>query len=291
MAITAENTVAPEAKIVPVGGMTVDYPVAASTVIYRWSFVGLNATGYLTSHVTPTLALAASGAAPNGTRFVGIATEAIASQTADGDATCKVQIDGYFEYTMTSPTTIDVVDVGTPVFMADNSTLTRTARTGPCCGYIVQMAGTGRAVVKLDPFLAVDTAKLITVTSPALDLTTVSFKVLLVHETQNPTGLLLATCVAYCTSTILSSDADGVITIQHTADTSTGMTLTVSDNSAVGDLIMGLARSMWNPASATDDAIVIIPAGVQVNAEVTTAANQGTSDNSDVIVCATFLRV
>ncbi len=288
MAVTAENTVAPEAKIVPVGGRTVDYPVAASTVIYRWSFVGLNASGYLTSHVSPTAALAATGAAPNGTRFVGIATEAIASQTANGDAKCKVQIDGYFEYTLTS---LDVVDVGTPLFMSDNSTLTSTARTGACCGYLVQMAEANRGLVRLDRFMAQYTGKMLTVTSAALDCTVAGWKILLVHETQNPTGILLATCSAYNLETTVTSDQEAIVTLQHTSDTSLGCTLTSIDAMALGDVIVGAGGCMWQAGTASDGAIVIVPAGKQVNAEVTTKASEGTIEACSIVICATFLRI
>jgi hypothetical protein len=290
-AITADNTTVPKFKVQPVGGTTMDYPVAASTAIYKWSFVGLNATGYLTSHVSPTASATASGAAPNGTRFIGIATQAIASQTSDGDATCKVQIDGYFEYTHTG---IAVTDVGNPVFLADNATLVAAAgaaRTGPCIGYIVQRAAANTAVVRLDPFLALDTGKLLTVTSAAIDLATVNDKILLVHETQNPTGLLLCTCAGYCTTTHLCTTTAGIITIQHTADTTLGCTLTVTNEAPVGDLVVGSGGSLWNPASATDDNIIIIPAGVQVNAEVTTASNEGAVEQGELIICATFVRV
>jgi hypothetical protein len=287
-AITADNTTIPETKVIPVDGMIVDYPVAASTAIYKNSFVGLNATGYLTSHVAATAAATASGAAPNGTRFVGIALEAIASQTSDGDATCKVQIDGYFQYTLAS---VAVTDVGNPVFMSTNADLTATARTGQCCGYIVQREAANTALIRLDPFLALDTGKLLTVTTAAIDLATVNDKILLVHETQNPTGLLLCTCSAYCTTTHLCTTTAGIITLQHTADTTLGCTLTVTNEAPIGDLVVGSGGSLWNPASATDDNIIIVPAGVQVNAEVTTASNEGAVEQGEVIICATFVRV
>ena len=66
MALTAENTVPMEPKVLSVDGYYVDFEVAATTAIYKWSFVGLNATGYLTSAVAPTGVATAAGAAPNG---------------------------------------------------------------------------------------------------------------------------------------------------------------------------------------------------------------------------------
>ena len=94
-AVTADNTEHMETKQILADGFFVDYPVAASTVIYKDTFVGLNATGYLTSYVAPAVY---TGATATGTSFRGIAIEHVASQATDGLATCRVQVEGYFEY-------------------------------------------------------------------------------------------------------------------------------------------------------------------------------------------------
>lgn len=281
MAITADNTVAMKGKLLPVDGMKCDYEVAATTVIYKWSFVGLNATGYLTSYVAP-----AAGAALTGTRFVGIALEHIKSQTSDGDARCSVLIDGYFEYTLAST---DRVDIGTPVFASDNSTLVMDGCSGNCVGYIVAWPGTSLAMVKLLGPTAQQAGHLLTVTSPAVDYATDAQQVLLVHETQNPNGLLLCTCTGYSTEAHMCATTAGVITIYHTATTSMGCTLTAVDNSAALDSVVGVGGQLWAPASATDDAIVVAPAGKRVLAKVSTQSDEGANETGQIKIFATFM--
>lgn len=288
MALSADNTVIPGTMVVPSDGAIMEYPVALTTVIYKNSFVALNASGYLVQAVSATAASAASGAAPNGNRFIGIALEHITSQTANGDATCKTVIDGYFEYTLTTA----VTDVGMPVFLSDDNTITKTARTGQCIGYIAQRADASNAVIKLDPFHALDTGKLLSVSSAAISFATTGNKVLLVHESQNPTGLLLCTCSAYMTVAMVSSaDTTPDITIQHTEDTTLGCILTGADNDAIGESIVGVGGQMWAPASASSDTIILVPAGKQVNAEVTDPADESSSEAGSCVIVATFMRI
>jgi len=276
-AITADNTVAIESKALDFEGYKVDLPVAASTVIYKNSFVGLNASGYLTSYVAPAVY---TGATATGTSFRGIALEHIASQTSNGDKRCRVLIDGYFEYTLTS---VAVTDVGGPVFVADNATLS-TSAVGACIGHIVGYETTNKCVIRLDPFAAYN-GKLLTVVSATLDLCTLGQKILLVHETDNHNGLICAWASAYVSEAILASDAAGVITLQHTADESMATTITAVDNSAVADVLLG-TPTLTNGTSG--DAMIIAPAGKQINAEVTTANNQGTAETGEVEIYAAF---
>ena len=263
MAITADNTVIPASKHLDNEGMKVDYEVAASTVIYRNSFVGLNATGYLTSYVAPAVY---TGATATGTKFVGIALEAIASQTANGDARCRVLIDGYFEYTLSST---DRVDIGTPVFASDNATLVMVGTSGNHVGYIVGFPGSNLALVKLVGPTAQWAGHLLTVVSPEIDWTVAGEKVLLVHETQNPNGLVCVACASLTTEEHLTTSAGGVVTMQHTADTTMGITFTSADAVVINDVIIGVG-GLWNPAVATGAAVVPAPAGKQINLDVTT---------------------
>lgn len=283
MAVTADNTVFMESKLIPRDGMQVDLEVAASTVIYKNSFVGLNATGYLTSYVAPAVY---TGATATGTKFVGIALESIASQTSDGDKRCRVQIDGYFEYTLTGAVRIDV---GTPVFASDNSTLVMAGSSGNCVGYIVGPAATNTALVKLVGLHAQFAGHVLHVFSPELDYATLGQKILLVHETQNPGGLILCQCTGYSTEVHRCASAAGVVTIQHTADTTMGCTLTAVDNSAVETTVVGIGGQLWAPASATGDVIVDAPAGTQVNADVTTQSNESATEAGKIKIAATFI--
>lgn len=284
MAVTADNTVFMESKHLDHEGMKVDFEVAATTVIYKNSFVGLNPTGYLTSYVAPAVY---TGVTATGTKFVGIALEHIASQTSDGDARCSVLIDGYFVYTLTGATRIDV---GTPVFASDNATLSMDGTAGVCIGYIVGPAGTNEALVKLLGPVGQFAGQMFSVISPLLNLDTLGSKVLLVHETQNPNGIAVCTCAGYTTEVHACATAQGVVTIQHTADTSMGITLTAVDNSDDKDLVVaGGAGCLWNPASASDDAVILAPAGTQINAEVTTASSENGATTGQIKVVATFI--
>jgi len=292
MAVTAENTVAPEFKNQLADGYAVDAQVAASTVIYKWSFVGYNASGYLTSYVAPTAATTATGAAPNGTSFLGVALENIPSQTADGDRRCRVQIQGTFTYTLTS---VAVTELGAPVFATDNSTLASTggsARVGAFVGTIIGIDSSDKATIQMGSIQDRSTGKLHVVVSPAISYATANNKVLLVHESENPTGMLLCTCTGYCTETfVTSADTTPDITLQHTADTTLGCVITAVDNGPIGDSVAGVGGQLWGIGSATADDIILIPAGTQVNAEVTDPADESSSEAGSIIICATFVRV
>ena len=288
MAVTADNTVFMEMKQLLEDGYAVDLEVAASTVIYKDSFVGLSATGYLTSYVAP-----ASGAAIVGTKFVGIALEHIASQTSDGDKRCRVQIEGYFRYTLTGATRIDV---GTPVFASDNSTLVMAGSSGNCVGYIVGPAGTNEALVKLVGVHAQFAGHFFSVVSAALDMAVVDQKILLVHETQNPGGLYLVNCVGLLTENTMAANTLGVVTIQHTATTSVGCTLTAIDNDVAGEVIVGVGGQLCGAKAAagtsytaSGDAMVVIPAGTQCNAQTTTRNFEAAAETGQIKIFATFL--
>lgn len=269
MAITADNAVLMATKHLDNEGMKVDYEVAASTVIYKNSFVGLNATGYLTSYVAPAVY---TGATATGTKFVGIALESIASQTSAGDARCRVLIDGYFTYTLAST---DRIDVGTPVFASDNATLVMAGSSGNHVGYIVEFPGSNLAMVKLVGPTAQWAGHLLTVVSPVVDWTVAGEKVLLVHETQNPNGLVCVACASLTTEEHKSTSADGVVTMQHTADTTMGITFNSVDAVVANDVIIGVG-GLWNPTTATSSAIVPAPAGTQINVDVTTVNTDAT---------------
>ncbi len=288
-AITADNKVFMLAKQLPVDGFYASYEVAASTVIYKDSFVGLSSTGYLTSYVAP-----ASGTTIVGTKFVGIAREHIASQTSDGDKRCNVQVSGYFRYTLTSATRIDV---GTPVFASDNATLVMTGTGGNLVGYIVGPAGTNEALVQLIGPQGAFAGPFFSVLSVPLDMAIVDHKVLLVHETQNPNGLLLCHCCGYITENVMAATTLGVVTIQHTATTSIGCTLTAVDNDVIGEIIQGVGGQLWGATiadgtaiSASGQAMVAVPAGTQCNAQTTTRNYEaGPAQTGHIAICATFL--
>jgi len=281
-AVSADNTKHMQANMLTAGCMYVDFPVASSTVIYRNTFVGLNTTGYLTSYVTPAVY---TGATATGTSLRGIACEHVASQSADGAKTCRVMVEGYFTYYFSG---VAVTDVGCPVFASDNATIVADATAG---GYIGQCVGRNKAnygVFKLNP-LGIWAGNILTVVTPALDLCTSGQKILMVHETDNHNGLMLLNCCAYTVEIHACTGAQGVATIQHTADTTIGCTLTAVDNMADKDVIVGSGGAIFNPAAASDDAIVIVPAGKQVNADVTTQSDEAAVETGQIKIFATFM--
>ena len=284
MAVTANNAVAMKSKLIPIDGMRVNYPVAATTAIYKNSFVGLSATGYLTSYVAPA---EYTGATATGTKFVGIACEQVASQTSDGDKTCLVQIDGYFEYTLAS---IALLDVGCPVCASDNSTLVMTPAIAPAIGTIIQYSSSTTCIVKLFGPGHNWTGKWMFTSTGPIDLTTAGTKMLIVHETDNIHGLFLYSCNAVVTEAIKQATTAAVVTIQHTADMSMGCTITVTDNNAVGDLEIGSGGCMIAGAdTASGGNLVVATANKQINAEVTTAGVEAAGETGELNIYCIFV--
>lgn len=260
-AVTADNTTIMEAKYTPQEGMYVDYPVAASTTMYKYTFVGLNHAGYLTSYVAPA---AYTGATATGTSFRGICVEHVDNSSgSNADKTARVLVDGYFTYALSG---VAVTDVGAPVFAADNATL----QAGGACakvGHIVHYDRTGYCTIKLNPYGWAEGNTLVT-TGQRLDLGTVNQKILLVHGTDNHAGLLCTHATGLCSEIFACDTANGVVTIQHTADTSMGITLTGADALPLNDIVQGTVCA-WH--DATNAAVVCAAVGEEINAEVTTA--------------------
>lgn len=283
-AVTADNTTAVKSKLVDSEGFKSDYEVAASTTIYKDTFVGLNATGYLTSQVArPT------GTTVTGTKFVGVALGNVDNSSgSDADKRCKVLTSGYFEYTLTN----DRVDIGIPVYCADNATLIFEASGyGPPIGYVVAVEATTKIIVKLIPD-AGWAGNLFCVVSDALNFDTLTDTCLLVHECENPNGMYCVTAGMVCTETNLCDQTPGVVSLQHTATTSMGITFTAADDLPINDLIIaGGVGALWAPASATNEAIVVATAGVQINAKVTTASADAGAETGQGKIFAQFMSI
>jgi hypothetical protein len=264
-------------------GQKVDYPVAASTVIYKNSFVGLNASGYLKQYVAPS-----SATTQTGDRFVGIALEAIASQTSNGDKNCSVLIDGYFTYTLSS---VAVTDAGMPVFISDDNTLSKVGTAGACIGHIVAKDSTNKALIKLCGFWAEGNTRWISKTSVAIDLVTaVDHLVLLVHESENPNGMVIAHCGLFLTTTIACDTTDPIVTVGHTTGTVTAIgTITCTTAGAAGDIVLMAADKEFFRA-ADDSALVKAPAGKAIIAKLTTVGvDSGTAAGAGNVVLQGFL--
>lgn len=283
--LTADNTAFMQTKQLSQDGYYVDAPVAATTVIYRHSFVGLNAAGYLVSYVPW-----GQGSVPTGTPLLGIAVEAVASQTAAGDATCRVLVEGYFEYALASAV---IADVGKPVCALDNGTLTKIHSNNEPVGRIVGLASAGNVVVHMaSPSQRSGWAGGMKTVVREVDFGgTVADEVYLIHETENHNGILLYSCNGYTTEQHEATDAQGVVTIVHTlgADTTMGMTLTAVDGQQIGDLTIGVGGEViGGVATGTGDVLIIAPADKAVIAKLTTVSDDASLAGKAKLV-ATFV--
>lgn len=110
-----------------------DLPVKASSAIFEGSAIGLS-SGYCRH-------LAA------GDKFVGFATQDVASQTADGDANVRLRRQGRIVLTISS---VAVTDIGKPVYASDGNAFTLTALTNSHIGRVEAVYGTNLAVVDFD---------------------------------------------------------------------------------------------------------------------------------------------
>lgn len=290
-AITADNTAFMESKLLSQDGFYVDYPVAAATTIYKWSFVGLSNTGYLTSYVAP-----ACSTTITGTSLRGIAVEHVDNSAgAAGAKTCRVlSSNAYVTYALSG---VAITDVGGPVFCSDNATLSADASTGQYVGQIVHYDRSGYCTFRLDPF-GCWAGEMLNVVSPAIVFTTLNNLVMLVHETDNHNGLWLVRASLVTTVAHLCATAAGVVTITHTRGTNTSMGCTITAVTAqpVGDIMVGVGGQLLGAGAAdgtvctkSGDAMVYAPAGVSVEAKVTTASNHGASETGAGKIFATFM--
>lgn len=246
-------------------GVQLDYQVAATTVIYRGGFVALNDAGYLVMYVAPP----ASTATATGNKFVGVALEHIASQTAAGDARCRVQVGGYFTYALSSAV---IADVGKPVFASDDNTLTKVGIGNAFVGTVVELASAGNVVVELPAMGAQPRGGVIQRVSATLDITAASDVTTLIFKNENHNGLVITHCAMYLTT--LTDGTQCVITLRDTAGTTTGITLTSSTTpgDAAKDSVLGI-KTLFQ--AATGGAIIFIPADLGLEAFVTTATGTG----------------
>lgn len=281
-AITVDNVNAILSKIIPVGGMEIDLPVAASTVIYKDTFVGFNAAGYLVSYIPW-----AQASTPTGTPFVGIAVEHIDSQTAAGDARCRVLVSGYFEYALTAAAQLDV---GKSVHAIDNATLSKIGLNNGFVGTIIDIPSSARVLVDMGtPAMRRGVANGIMFKRVNVDFANaVDDEVYLVHETENHNGLILRSAHAVATEQFECTDAAGVVTLVHTlgTDTTLGCTLTSVDSLPIADAILGSGGLA--DVAATNAALIPVPADVAVIAKVTTVCDDA-SEAGKADIFASFL--
>lgn len=134
-ALTADRTV-PNLHAIASGsgGYIIDIGVAASTTIYKGSFVEPDAGGDIigTSTTAGTIGLALE--------------KADNSSGADNDITCKVLVGGVIEHTIGSATR---ADIGKIVYASDDQTLTFVATSNSKVGVCIGMNTAAEAIVQM----------------------------------------------------------------------------------------------------------------------------------------------
>lgn len=262
-AVTADRII--QRKLPSPDGMHVSYAVAATTVIYKHTFVALNAAGYLVSYVAPT-----SDTTQVGNRIVGVASEHITSQTSAGDANCMVQISGFYEHALSSAV---IADTGKPVFATDNATLSKVGAGNAFAGWIRGFISAGNVLVEL-PDMGMNSG-LFYRTSAIIDAATANDRILMIHETENHNGILVLWAGFYVTTTMDGATVM-IATLVHTTatDTTTTITFTGVNTMAAGDIIPPAANTVAIGA-ATDQPLVQVPADKALIAKVTQASTTG----------------
>lgn len=276
-ALTADRTV-PATKKIDDGRHFVDFPVAASTAIYAGGFVGVNASGDLVMHAPEDLT-----AAQGTHRFAGIAQQHIASQTAAGDAKCRVLTEGIITHALASATK---ADVGKSVYVTDSQTI---ALTGACSidviGKIINLDSSGNVDVRLNPF-GTGPGEITRVIN-GWDISTAGTTVMILHESENHNGGWMSDLATVVTTAIDAITTDAVVTASHTTATETtlGLTLTYLDNTLVNDLIVSNALGkLFGVGTATADNLIFIPADVAVMlVQTTDPVGGGPTGVADII--------
>ena len=244
-------------------GDTLEVAVAASTKIYEGGFVGMKADGYVKPYVNSTPAVALTGF----DRFLGVALEEVDNSSgSDGDLTVKILISGAFEHAVAG---LAITDIGAPVFLADDNTLTKVALGNELAGWVERLTSSGNGVIRL-PGPQRSGHPSFSRWSPSIETAAANIAQL-IHPTENPSGLLVIWAAALVTETFGGDTEDqGIVTLQDTDGTTLGITLTPTDagGDAVDDVIAPAANSVAIGA-ATGSAMIVVPAGKGVQAKVT----------------------
>ncbi len=264
MALSANRTMQYKQRTDPRGDV-VQLPVAASTKIYSGGLVGMLSTGYVQPYAGSTVATALTGF----DRLVGVALEAVDNSAGSaGDLTVDVLTSGCFYHAVSG---LAITDVGAPVYASADGTLTKVALGNAFVGWVERFEVAGYGMIRMaGPASGGGVGPIFNRWSPSI-ATAAANLALLVHPTENQNGLLVLWAGALVTVTFAGATQDqGIITLQDTAGTTLGITMTASNlgADAVDDIVAPAANTVPIGA-ATGSAIVTVPAGLGVQAKVT----------------------
>lgn len=238
-------------------GQTIHYPVAASTVIYKGGFVGLNTAGNLVMYAPATVGTTIVG----NFRLVGVALEACASQTSAGKMV-EVMTCGRIQATVGSTT---IADIGKPVF----ATTSNPADMSLACpgnafaGYILDFITVDECIIAFNPWQHGGGMPMTLWSTPIISSLAANL-VTIVPKSANPGGLVIYDAYAIVTTTFTGA---GIYTLQDTAATTLLTTFTMGAGSVAGDIVQAATNSA--DITATDAALTLVPAGLGIDILVT----------------------
>lgn len=296
-AVTADNTAFMQAKHQPLDGFQMDFNVAASTSLFRHTFVGLDSAGNLVSYVPYTQGALTSAATVPGTTFVGICLANVDNSAGSaGDKTASVMVTGMFQYAMSGAT---ILDVGVPVYALDNATLslTQTAADATVASYenvgvIAYVPATGTVVVDMGtPASRSGWHGGMKTVCRTVDLAgVINTGVWLLHPADQPR------CFLFAANAVISEVGEGAgdngeMTIVHTPGTDTALCgiITLAHAAPVADLAVVTRPGIMIGNSVVDaDNMIHVAANVGICAKATTIMVTGTI-TGQMRVFATFI--
>jgi len=291
-ALAADRNINMKSRTDPQGDW-IELPVAAATTIYKGSYVGLDLTGGVVPYTSPTVGTTLVG----GTTFVGIADNHVDNSAGAIGASvdAKIYTDCIFQATLTA---VAITDVGAPVFLTDDGTLSKDATSGLFMGRVWRYITTNTAMIRLCSQFGLNPGELILRSTPAITVSALNL-VQVIPATENQNGLLIVAAWGVVVTPHAGTSQDqGIITLYHTtafggaaeSGTTTGITITPANGGAgvaVANSLCPAILTALHGAAAAGDVLVPIPAGVNVTADVSTAtANGDAAGSTKVFVLA-----
>jgi hypothetical protein len=268
-------------------GTRIGMPVAASTTIYKGSFVGLDATGGVAAYVAPTSAITLQIA----TMFLGIADEHVDNSSGSlGDKDCTVLVDGMFQVAVSGAA---VTNVGSPVYVTDSGAMSTAATGGAYAGRIWRFVESGIAIVRLASPLGSGYGEIRHYTTPTIDVAAVGDEITEIFPAiENKGGMIVESCYGYVTEVFAGTEDQGILLLESEVasgagqgtGTTTGITLTGDAGGTPAlDLIVSILTPL-NGAAATLDNIIIVPAGKNLCAGVSQATSTAATGQIQLFV-------
>jgi hypothetical protein len=251
-------------------GTRIELPCAVEK-IWKGEFVGLNAAGYVTSYTAPTAALGLTLSTP----FLGIADEQVDNSGGSvGDKHVPIIVDGMFQAALSG---LAVDDVLKPVFVADSGALSKSSKDGAFAGRVWRYISSGVGIFKLCTQWGSNPNEAIFRTTPIISAI-VQNVCEIIPASENHNGLIIEDAYGYVTTTMAGgTTAVGIITLYHSTAAAglvtTGTTLGVVLTAVTAETDKGLMVATGTPndsSAAAADNIIIVPAGKNVSAHLTT---------------------